>query len=97
MKTRSNIIIALLVILGASSQLVAQEMQQQNGPKGERPDFTSIDIDNSGDIDFDEFLQQKLPHGDHQTVFDDMDKDGDGYITEEEFKNHKPPRPPKRD
>ena len=72
-------------------------MAQGSDRKGPaRPEFSTIDIDNSGDVDFDEFSQQTLPHGDPQVVFDDIDVNGDGYITEQEFSEHKPPRPPKR-
>jgi len=69
----------------------------RKGPPGggERPDFSSIDTDGNGYIDFEEFSVQKLRGGDHQTVFDSIDADSDGQITEQEFSDHKPPRPPR--
>ena len=53
-------------------------------------------VNEDGDVDIDEFSSLQLPFGDHQTVFDNIDADNNGIITEEEFKNHKPPRPPRK-
>jgi len=95
MKKCVNVMIVLAMVVGVTSQSYAQDSQER-GPKGARPDFSSIDSNNSGEIDFDEFSAQTLPHGDHQTVFDDIDADGNGVISEQEFSDHKPPRPQQR-
>lgn len=58
----------------------------------QRPSFTSIDANGNGDIDFDEFSLQALPHGDHQSVFETIDSNNDGVIEQDEFDNHRPPR-----
>ncbi len=34
----------------------------------------------------------KPPHGDAQTIFDEIDADGNGEISEQELSEHKPPR-----
>jgi len=93
MKTSTNVIIAAALLAGFINLSYAQQSEQQKGPRPERPDFTSIDSDNNGEISFDEFSQQELPHGDYQTVFDSIDADSDGVLTEQEFTSHKPPRP----
>ena len=95
MKKSLNILIGGVLVLGVVSLAYAQE----GGPGGdrpERPEFSSVDVDGSGDVDFEEFSQQRLPGGDYQTIFDNIDTDGDGLITEQEFKDHKPPAPPRR-
>ena len=61
----------------------------QGGPP-QRPDFTTIDIDGNGVIDFTEFSEQPMPEDMLQTIFNDMDTDQNGEVTEDEFNNHKP-------
>ena len=39
-----------------------------------------------------EFKQHPIPHGDHETLFNIIDSDGDGVINEQELSSHKPPR-----
>jgi len=63
----------------------------QGGPP-QRPDFTTIDIDGNGVIDFTEFSEQPMPEDMLQTIFNDMDTDQNGEVTEDEFNNHKPPK-----
>lgn len=94
MKKSMNIILGTVLVFGAVSLSFAQE-NGQGGGRPERPDFSSVDLDSSGEIDFDEFSQQTLP-GDPQTIFDHIDADSNGTITEQEFNDHKPPAPPRR-
>jgi len=91
MKNSSNILFALVLSLGVTSQSYAGG-SQQGGPQGGPPQFSSVDTDGDGELTFDEFSAQEIPHGDHQTVFDDMDSDGNGVVSENEFTSFKPPR-----
>lgn len=74
--------------------------QPDRPPRGERPEplsFSQIDTDNSGDVTLDEFLQQKmLPPGDADAIFNEIDSNGDGVLSEQEMKDFKPPKPPER-
>lgn len=92
MKNGSNILLVLALSAGFMAQSYAADSEQERGPQGGPPAFSSIDSDGNGEIDFDEFSSQEIPHGDHQTIFDQMDSDGDGVVSEEEFKSHRPPR-----
>jgi hypothetical protein len=49
-------------------------------------------MDGNGLVTLTEFEQHDIPHGDHTTVFNDIDADGDGAISETELTSHKPPR-----
>lgn len=84
--------IVIAMSLAAFSQADAKSNEQMPPP----PSFTLIDANADGEIDFDEFFLQELPHGDHQTVFSEIDTDSNGVISEQEFADHKPPHPPKR-
>ena len=96
MRIRSNVMIAIAMGLAVSSQVYAEDNEQAKGKKPPRPSFASIDANVDGEIDFDEFSLQELPHGDHQTVFSEIDTDSDGIVTKQEYQKHKPPRRPKR-
>jgi len=94
---KKNINILLISALFATVVGCSHADDRRGPPGGERPDFSSVDTDDSGYIDMDEFSEQTLPgNADHQTVFDSIDADGDGQITEQEFNDHKPPAPPQR-
>lgn len=58
----------------------------------ERPQFSEIDADGDGSVLLSEFQQLELPRGDHSSVFDHIDTNTDGVITEQEWQDHKPPR-----
>lgn len=83
------------MVIALSNQAFAKNKQSDEN-KPPRPDFSTIDTNKDGDIDLDEFSSLRLPFGDHQTVFDSIDTDNNGIISNEEFKNHKPPRPPRK-
>ncbi len=92
MRPYTKLILAISLIISTSSLVQAKSSEQgRNGPP-QRPTFESIDINEDGEISLDEFSEQKIPHGDHETVFDLLDTDGDGVISSDEFDNHKPPQ-----
>ncbi|MEG3756044.1 EF-hand domain-containing protein [Psychromonas arctica] len=91
MKNSSNILFALVLSVGVMGQSYAAG-SDQGGPQGGPPQFSSVDTNGDGELTFDEFSNQEIPHGDHQAVFDDMDSDGNGVVSENEFSNFKPPR-----
>jgi len=96
MKNYTKLILAITVIISTSNLVQAKDTDRsKNGPP-QRPNFESIDINENGEIDFDEFSSQKLPHGDPQTIFDTIDTDSNGIISNKEFVNHKPPQRKKR-
>jgi hypothetical protein len=96
MKNSSNILLALVMSVGVMSQSYAAGSDQdrpEGGPQGGPPEFSSVDTNGDGELTFEEFSTQEIPHGDHQTVFDEMDSDGNGVVSENEFTSFKPPRP----
>ncbi|KPH64658.1 EF-hand domain-containing protein [Pseudoalteromonas sp. NEC-BIFX-2020_002] len=84
--------IALLTVLCVT--FTAQVAAKKEGKPPPRPDFSTIDSDGSGGVDFNEFSAQKRPPGadDIQMIFDEIDADKNGEISKQEFKNHKPPQ-----
>lgn len=93
---KNNFKIVLITTLFVGIVACSHAEKRQSPSRSERPDFSSVNSDRNGYIDFEEFSVQTLPGGDHQTVFDSMDTDSDGKITEQEFNDHKPPAPPRR-
>ncbi|MFT7008813.1 MAG: hypothetical protein ACJAXJ_003356 [Colwellia sp.] len=92
----SKLILAITLIISTSSIVHAQnDDRSKNGPP-QRPSFESLDTNEDGDIDFDEFSSQEIPHGDHQTIFDLIDADNNGVLSNDEFVNHKPPQRERR-
>ena len=67
------------------------DRNERRGP----PPFSQLDLDGDNSITLDEFSQHRVPHGDHETIFNHIDSDADGVITETELSNHKPPRKPR--
>ena len=57
----------------------------------QRPKFSSLDTNQDGNIDFNEFSAHKLPKGTHDEVFPLIDSNQDKVISQDEFLNHKPP------
>jgi len=88
----SKQIIAIILLLAASNQTLANNTTPTNEEPRQRPNFASIDLNADGDIDFNEFSSHKLPRGDHQTVFGRIDTDNNGIISHKEFVDHKPPQ-----
>jgi len=85
-------ILALSSLLLLASQAFAQEPMPGKDGKHQRPSFATLDSNSDNHIDFDEFSTQEIRGGDHQTIFDSIDSDGDGKVSEQEFNSHKPPR-----
>jgi len=95
MKKTANI--ALISALFITVVGCSHADDRQGPPGGDRPEFSTVDTDDSGYIDIDEFSAQTLPGNvDPETIFNHIDADGDGQITEQEFNDHKPPMPPQR-
>jgi hypothetical protein len=90
MNISSNKIMVITILLATMTQAQATPSPlPQDGPPP-RPSFSSLDINSDGDISFDEFSTQKLPRGDHKTIFSTIDKDRNNVLSEEEFMGHKP-------
>lgn len=89
---KSLIAIALLTALCVGFTAHVDAKGRENKPP--RPDFSSIDSDSDGVISFAEFSEQELPPGvdDIQLIFDEIDTDKNGELSEQELQNHKPPR-----
>ena len=95
MKNSSSKLLALVMSVGVMSQSYAADSDQgrpEGKPQGGPPQFSSVDINDDGELTFEEFSAQEIPHGDHQTVFNDMDSDGNGEVSENEFTSFRPPR-----
>ena len=90
MYMQSKTVLATALLFVIFSQTPAQAQEQNRGRPGPPPAFSSIDINGDDEVDFDEFSQQVLPHGDHRTIFDHIDSDTNGIISKTEFKNHRP-------
>ena len=90
----SLIISSLLIIIMGQAHAKNGSHEKRERPK--RPAFTSIDLNQDGEVSFDEFSQHKIPKGDHETIFAIIDSNDDDVIDEGEFDNHKPARRNKR-
>ena len=87
--------IKVVTVVALTTVFTSHVQANNEREKGEhqRPTFTSIDLNEDGIINSDEFSSHKIPHGDHDTIFASIDSNEDGIISQEEFENHKPPRP----
>ena len=94
MQTKTVLAITLLLVI--FSQAPAQAKEQNRDRPGPPPAFSSIDVNGDDEINFEEFSQQELPHGDHQTIFNEIDSDNNGVISKTEFKSHRPSAKKKR-
>ena len=65
-------------------------------PEGRRgpPPFSLLDQNQDGYLYLDEFRQHPIPQGTHEQIFRELDADGDGVVTREEYESHRPPGPP---
>lgn len=89
----SNKIIIATLLITCASQAYAKSDERRKGERAQRPAFSTIDSDQNSEIDFNEFSQQTLPFGDHETIFSAIDSNNDGVINEDEYVNFKPPHP----
>lgn len=83
----------LVLSVLVSTPVLASDKQKGGGDRPQRPEFSSLDLNSDSEISFEEFSSHELPHGDHETIFNNIDTDGSGFISETEFTSHKPPRP----
>lgn len=88
-------LLAVVLSVTLISQADARDRNDQDNPRGQRPNFSSLDSNSDSSISYDEFSAEELPFGDPETVFNSIDTDGSGEISEEEFRAHKPPRRPR--
>lgn len=90
MKSLTAIALITALCIGFTAQVDARN--RENKPP--RPDFSTIDVDGNGVIDLSEFSAQELPPGmdDVEEMFNQIDADQNGEISEEELTSHKPPR-----
>lgn len=86
--------VLLTLVFSMSTLVQAAPPEQERKP---RPVFADIDTNSDGEITFEEFSAQELPHGEHEEIFVSIDVDNNGVISSEEFENHKPPRPKRKE
>ena len=87
------------VYAGVENDMAGQKLQKKGHQQVQKQGFRKprfIDLDLNGDtfITLAEFKESPIPHGEHETIFGHIDSDGNGEITPEEFKSHRPPRLP---
>ncbi|WP_339673936.1 EF-hand domain-containing protein [Dasania marina] len=90
-----SVISVLFIAIVATTTACAQQQEQGDDQRQDRrgpPAFTVLDLDADGGVTLEEFKQQKIPHGDHATIFNAIDSNNDGVISEAELKDHKPPQ-----
>jgi hypothetical protein len=82
-----------LVFTALSFATVAEAAQDRSGNRPPPPpEFSSLDVDGSGYIEWSEFEDQQVPQGTAEEFFSMLDTDGDGVVSEDEFNDHKPPQ-----
>ena len=86
-------LLTLCCLIGISLSLSAhaQDRGGRDMPRGEPPQFSSLDLDGDGSVTYAEFEQSDVPNNEHATIFGHIDANADGVLTEEEFTSHKPP------
>lgn len=96
MKIFSNGLIISSLFIISMGQAYANGGSHGKGERPQRPTFTSIDLNQDGEVSFDEFSQHEIPQGAHETIFEIIDSNNDDVIDEGELDNHKPTRRNKR-
>lgn len=86
---KSLFVIAITLVITA--QVQANNAMNKESGSHKRPDFSFLDTNSDGDIDLEEFLANKPPRKDPETIFTEIDSDKNGVISQEEFDSHKPP------
>jgi len=89
---------SVIILLMCASTLVQAKPSDQNteykkynkNRPHQRPSFDVLDLNANGEITYEEFSANNIPHGDHQTIFNKIDTDINGAISQDEFLNHKP-------
>lgn len=93
---KNTIKLTLVLMISISVTSLVQAKNTEHNRKHQRPSFGTLDSNSDGEIDFKEFSSHKIPHGDHQTVFNIIDSNSDGVLSNDEFTDHKPPQRKKR-
>lgn len=91
MKKPYTLALPILLLLSINNSAMAFERGGERPPP--RPEFSSLDTNEDGQIEWDEFATQEVPHGTADEVFQNMDTNEDGFLSEEEYSAHKPKRP----
>lgn len=89
-----NVASALVLFSVTSVSLANEQMNGGDRQSGERrgpPPFSELDLNADGVLTMAEFEQHQLPRGDHASLFNRVDENGDGSILEDEWSSHKPP------
>ena len=69
-----------------------KSMKAEQGGRRGSPALCVFDVDKDGSISLEEFKQNSRTRLDHETIFNTIDKDADGFISEQELAEHKPLR-----
>ena len=77
--------------LTQSNQFYASDNQLREKTH-EPPKFSKLDLNGDGLITLEEFKQHKIPYGEYEEVFADIDTNGDTAKSECEFASHQPSR-----
>jgi len=67
-------------------------LKANNGGRRGPPPFCMFDSNKDGSITLEEFKQNSRTRFDPETIFKEIDKDADGFISEQEMTEHKPQR-----
>mgnify|MGYP000176133523 CR=1 FL=1 len=78
-------------IEGEKGQQKQHSMEQKKG-KRKRAYFNKLDVNNDGNVSWEEFQQHKKNRGKRERMFNHIDANNDGSISKQEFRDHKPPR-----
>ncbi len=71
-------------------------LKANSGGRRGPPPFCMFDSNKDGSITLEEFSQNSRTKFDPETIFSEIDKDADGFISEQELAEHKPMRPNNR-
>ncbi len=71
-------------------------LKANSGGRRGPPPFCMFDSNKDGSITLEEFTQNSRTKFDPETIFNEIDKDADGFISEQEMTEHKPQRKNKR-
>jgi len=72
-------IIFVTTVILASTHLLAEERK--------RPEFSEIDANSDGKLSLEEFSTVESRRGTPEEMFDRMDKNDDGFVTEQEYQS----------